>query len=52
MSDRSPSDLRYSLCSGFPEGEVISAERRLDMKMGLGKICLSMLSSFVNEVFT
>lgn len=26
MSNRSPSDLCCSLCSGFPEGEVISAE--------------------------
>lgn len=51
MSNTSPSNLVYSLFSGFPEDVVISAGRRLNVKMRLGNICLSTLSSFVNEVF-
>lgn len=51
MSNPSPSDLLYSLFSGFPEDEGVSAGRRLNVKMRLGNICLSILSSFVNEAF-
>lgn len=51
MSDISPSDLLYSLFSGFPEDTVISAGRCLNVKMRLRNICLSTLSCFVYEAF-
>lgn len=43
MSNTNPSDLLYSLFSGFPEDEGLSPGRRWNVKMRLGNIYLSVL---------
>lgn len=51
MSDSSPSDLLYNLFSGYSEDVVKSAGRCLNVKMRLGNIYFTLLSSFVHEAF-